>query len=192
MILLLFLLLLILAPMVSWKQEGGAKRPTIPQPSERKQSHLELQAICVCSDKTVHHWAARPRALLLSTFMRPLGLLCDPKGPLQRLKMENRENDILGDKQKSLSGSLFWEKYLQGLKSWAWPPKFCRTFGGSAEPCFNRIFTMRHVLQNLPAEPQRFCRILGRAPARLFRHANSSPIFTPFEMGFRGSVHCPL
>ena len=32
---------------------------------------------------------------------------------------------------------------------------------GSAEPFFNKLFTMRDVLQNLPAEPQRFCKILG-------------------------------
>ena len=31
----------------------------------------------------------------------------------------------------------------------------------SAEPFFNRFFTMWNVLQNLPAEPQKFCRILG-------------------------------
>ena len=28
-----------------------------------------------------------------------------------------------------LSGPPFGEKNLQGLKSWAWPPKFCRTCG---------------------------------------------------------------
>ena len=69
--------------------------------------------------------------------------------------------------QRDLSAPHLGEEFAgPEMKSWAWPPKFCRTLGGSAEPFFNKLFTMQNVLQNLPAEF--FAEPLG-APARLFR-----------------------
>ena len=50
---------------------------------------------------------------------------------------------------------------LQGLTSWAWLPKFCRNFWGSVWGFFSWFSTMPKVPQNPPAEPQRFCRLLG-------------------------------
>ena len=54
-----------------------------------------------------------------------------------------------------------WEENMQGLKSWAWPPKLCRTSGVLQNLSSMSFFTMWNVLQNRPAEPQRFHRILG-------------------------------
>ena len=41
-----------------------------------------------------------------------------------------RRQDVrwLCDRQSLLNGNQKWEKNLQGLKSWVWLPKFCRTF----------------------------------------------------------------
>ena len=56
-----------------------------------------------------------------------------------------------------------WEKNLQGLKSWAWLPKFCRT-PKSAETFLQQAFYyMQNVPQNLPAEPPKVSQISGEA-----------------------------
>ena len=44
------------------------------------------------------------------------------------------------------------ETLVEGLKSWALAPKVLQNLKGSAEPFFNRLFPMRKVPQNLPAE----------------------------------------
>ena len=54
-----------------------------------------------------------------------------------------------------------WEKKLQGLKSWAWLPKFCRTCGVLRESSSAGFLLCRKVLQNPPAGPPKVCRILG-------------------------------
>ena len=41
-------------------------------------------------------------------------------------------------------------------------PKVLHNLLGSPELFFNRLFTLWKHPQNLPAEPQRFCRVLGR------------------------------
>ena len=65
-----------------------------------------------------------------------------------------------------------------GLEKLGLAPKFLQNPKGSAEPFFNRLFPMQNVLQSLPAEAQRFCRILrnlGEAQPVLSAPANASP-----------------
>ena len=60
---------------------------------------------------------------------------------------------------------------LAGPEKLGLAPKVLQNLWGSAEPFFNKLFTMRNVLQILPAEPL-------EALARLFTEsgpANSSP-----------------
>ena len=67
-----------------------------------------------------------------------------------------RDRDERSSGKISVSGGEF-----AGLEKLGLSPKALQNLWGSAEPFFNRLFTMRNVLQNLAAEPQRFCRILG-------------------------------
>ena len=55
---------------------------------------------------------------------------------------------LLGGRANFEPNLLRWEKSLQGVKSWAWLPKFCRTFG---------------VLQNLHSTSSLLCETFCRA-----------------------------
>ena len=54
-----------------------------------------------------------------------------------------------------------WEKNLQGLKNWAWPPKFCGTFGVLQNLTSPGFLLCETFCRSFPQKPQRFCRILG-------------------------------
>ena len=53
------------------------------------------------------------------------------------------------------------EEEFAGPEKLGLAPKVLQNLWGSAEPFWNKLSTMGNVLQNLPAEPQRFRRIVG-------------------------------
>ena len=68
-------------------------------------------------------------------------------------------------------GRLQWEKNLQGLKSWAWPPKFCRTFGVLQNLSSTGFLLCETFCRTFLQNPKGSAEIWGTfgAPARLFR-----------------------
>ena len=63
-----------------------------------------------------------------------------------------------------VSTSLLWEKNLQGLKSWAWLPKFCRTFvvlQSLSSTSFSLCETLRRTFLQNPKVPRNSGEPLG-------------------------------